>query len=260
MRGRTTLVIAHRLATVQNADRIVVMDHGRIVAAGHARRAGAPGRAVRAARRAAVPRRRGSAGRGGVSARGSRSPPRPQSLAAPAAAETVLVGSKRFTESYILGEILRETAARAGAKAEHRPGPRQHRHRVRGAEGGRDRRVPRVHRHDRARDPQARRQPRARRDRPRGSRRWASAPAVPLGFNNTYALAMRDDQAAKLGIRTLADLARHPGLKLGLSQEFIGRADGWPGLKARVRPAARDADRARPRPRLRGDRARGGST
>jgi ATP-binding cassette subfamily B protein len=33
-RGRTTLVIAHRLATVQRADRIVVMDQGRIVADG----------------------------------------------------------------------------------------------------------------------------------------------------------------------------------------------------------------------------------
>ena len=32
MRGRTTIVIAHRLATVLEADRIVVMDHGRIVA------------------------------------------------------------------------------------------------------------------------------------------------------------------------------------------------------------------------------------
>ena len=33
-RGRTTIVIAHRLATVQHADRIVVMDHGATVAEG----------------------------------------------------------------------------------------------------------------------------------------------------------------------------------------------------------------------------------
>jgi ATP-binding cassette subfamily B protein len=34
MRGRTTIVIAHRLSTVQRADAIVVMDHGRVIERG----------------------------------------------------------------------------------------------------------------------------------------------------------------------------------------------------------------------------------
>ena len=57
--------------------------------------------------------------------------------------------------------------------------------------------------------------------------------AIPLGFNDGYAFAMRADEAQRLGIRTLSDLARHPALKLGLTNEFIGRADGWRGVAAR---------------------------
>ncbi len=36
MQGRTTLIIAHRLATVQKADKIVVMENGQIVETGNA--------------------------------------------------------------------------------------------------------------------------------------------------------------------------------------------------------------------------------
>jgi osmoprotectant transport system permease protein len=68
--------------------------------------------------------------------------------------------------------------------------------------------------------------------------------AVPLGFHNGYALAMRAQDAQQRGIRTLSSLAQHPTLRLGLSNEFIGRADGWPGLKQRYglpqQPAALD--------------------
>lgn len=57
--------------------------------------------------------------------------------------------------------------------------------------------------------------------------------AIPLGFNDGYALAMRAADAERLGVKNLSDLARHPELRLGLTNEFIGRADGWQGLAAR---------------------------
>jgi osmoprotectant transport system substrate-binding protein/osmoprotectant transport system permease protein len=63
-------------------------------------------------------------------------------------------------------------------------------------------------------------------------RRLGLEAAVPLGFNNTYAIGMRRSQAERLGIRRISDLARHPELKLGFGHEFLGRRDGWPGLKA----------------------------
>ena len=52
----------------------------------------------------------------------------------------------------------------------------------------------------------------------------------PLGFNNTYALAMREKSAAEKGISRISDLAAHPELVLAFSLEFLNRKDGWPGL------------------------------
>jgi osmoprotectant transport system permease protein len=57
----------------------------------------------------------------------------------------------------------------------------------------------------------------------------------PLGFNNTYALGMKEQAAERLGIRTISDLRRHPGLKFGFTSEFMDRGDGWPGLRERYR-------------------------
>ena len=56
--------------------------------------------------------------------------------------------------------------------------------------------------------------------------------SAPLGFIDTYALGVRDDLAQRLGLASISDLAAHPELRIGLSNEFLGRADGWPGLSA----------------------------
>jgi osmoprotectant transport system permease protein len=55
----------------------------------------------------------------------------------------------------------------------------------------------------------------------------------PLGFNDTYAIGMREDVASRLGLVSLSDLKRHPDLKFGFSNEFMDRADGWPGIRDR---------------------------
>ncbi len=62
--------------------------------------------------------------------------------------------------------------------------------------------------------------------------RWNLWWLSPLGFDNSYALALRRDHAQSLKIRTISDLAEAaPTLKAGFGYEFIERADGLPGLK-----------------------------
>ena len=57
------------------------------------------------------------------------------------------------------------------------------------------------------------------------------AVSEPLGFANTYALAVRADTAGRLGLKTISDLARHPELRGAFSSGFLERDDGWPGLR-----------------------------
>jgi osmoprotectant transport system permease protein len=69
-----------------------------------------------------------------------------------------------------------------------------------------------------------------------------------LGFHNGYALALREADAARLGLRTLSDLAAlQAPLRVGLTHEFLQRADGWPALASALRPAAATGAGARPR-------------
>jgi osmoprotectant transport system permease protein len=63
-------------------------------------------------------------------------------------------------------------------------------------------------------------------------RRWGILWLPPLGFENTYAVAVRRETAERYGLRTLSDL-RGVGERLvaGFSPDFIGREDGLPGLR-----------------------------
>jgi osmoprotectant transport system permease protein len=142
-------------------------------------------------------------------------------LCGAATAQPLSIGTKRFTESYILGEIL----ARA-APGELKPGLGNTGIVFAALKAGAidlypeytgtiSREIlrlpgnPTLEELNRALAPHG------------------VAADIPLGFSNGYALAAREDS----GLKSLSDLARRPELKLGLSQEFIARADGWPGLK-----------------------------
>ena len=64
-------------------------------------------------------------------------------------------------------------------------------------------------------------------------RRWGVRWLPTLGFENTYAMAMRREAADSLGVRTLSGLAAlAPDLVGGFSPDFIGRSDGLDGLAA----------------------------
>ncbi|MDB5952064.1 MAG: amino acid transporter permease [Massilia sp.] len=145
-----------------------------------------------------------------------------------AADEVLKVGSKRFTESYILGEVLTQTAAKHG-RAEHRQGLGNTAIVLAALQNGSIDVYPEyLGTIDLEILKNAK--PTTLAEMRVALARIGLGVGVPLGFNNTYALAMRGDSR---GVATLSQLSVHPELRLGLSHEFIGRADGWPGLAKR---------------------------
>jgi osmoprotectant transport system permease protein len=157
------------------------------------------------------------------------------SLAAP----PLVVGSKRFTESYILGEIVRQTLQADGVPAEHRQGLGNTGILEQALASGAVDVYPEYTGtivRELLKRPQAPANPSLAQLNEWLAPRGLKA-AVPLGFNNTYALAMLESRAAELGIARISDLLgpKAQGLRLGLSHEFLERGDGWPALKAAYR-------------------------
>jgi osmoprotectant transport system permease protein len=153
-------------------------------------------------------------------------------IAAPATnavADELVVGSKRFTESYILGEIATQAAQAAGQPAVHRQGLGNTAILFEALKAGSIHLYPdytgtvgRELLKSDATDLESLN---------RGLQPLGLGVAVRLGFNNTYALALQDAKAQALGAQAVGDLARHPDLRFGLSHEFLERTDGWPGLQ-----------------------------
>jgi glycine betaine/choline ABC-type transport system substrate-binding protein len=63
------------------------------------------------------------------------------------------------------------------------------------------------------------------------SRRFGLEILPPLGFNNSYAIVMRGDDAQQMRVSTLSDLAAvAPKMRMGVGYEFLERRDGYKGL------------------------------
>jgi osmoprotectant transport system permease protein len=144
----------------------------------------------------------------------------------------VVIGSKKFTESYVLGEIAKRTLTDAGIPAEHRQGMGGTIILWEALRGGQIDAYPEyagtitteILKSD----------PSMSMDQIRDSlEKLGVGMTAPLGFNNTYALVMRRSEAQRLGIGTISDLQRYPQLKFGLTHEFLDRQDGWQPLRRR---------------------------
>jgi osmoprotectant transport system permease protein len=148
------------------------------------------------------------------------------------AANPVLMGSKKFTESYVLGEIAKRTLNEASIPAEHRQGMGGTIILWEALRSGQIDLYPEYTGTIAQEILKTERQLSAQEIRD-ALVKFGVGMTEPLGFNNTYALVIRRKDAQRLGIRTIGDLRKHPELKIGLTHEFLDRRDGWQPLRQR---------------------------
>jgi osmoprotectant transport system permease protein len=153
-------------------------------------------------------------------------------LSAGAQAQRIVIGSKKFTESYVLAEIAKTTLQNAGFAAEVRQGMGGTIILWEAWQGGEITLYPEYT--GTIAEEILKIKPQLGTDQMGALLRQRGVGMTgELGFNNTYALVMRRDRAAKLGIHNISDLRDHPDLKIGLTHEFLDRQDGWTPLSAR---------------------------
>ena len=147
-------------------------------------------------------------------------------------APEVRVGSKKFTESVVLGEIVTQLLRGSGTRVEHRAqlgGTQVLWHALLAREIDLYPEYTGTIREDILRD--------AAPGDDEALRRALAAHGVGmsgvLGFDDSYALGMKEADAARLRVTRISDLRGLPALRLAFSEEFLNRGDGWPTLKER---------------------------
>src|SRR5271170_4958166 len=138
----------------------------------------------------------------------------------------IALGSKKFTESFVLTELAKRSLEKAGFNIEHRQGMGGTIILWEALRQGSIAAYPDytgtiqeeiLKRHASASIGELREE----------LAKYGVGITEELGFNNTYALVMTRARAKQLGIQTISDLSQHPELRLGLTHEFLGRQDGW---------------------------------
>ncbi len=153
-------------------------------------------------------------------------------------AQPVIIGSKRFTESYVLAEIAKRAIATMGMPVELRPGMGGTIILWEALNGGSITCYPEYT--GTIQEVILKSNLKAAGGGPadleflrRQLRAYGIGITGKLGFDNTYAVALRRSRAEQLGIHKISDLKEHEDLVVGLSPEFLGRKDGWRPLCAR---------------------------